>query len=486
MSNLNEVVKIDSNESGNFSATKNRVTFVIPESDEVVDMTKSYINVNMSLNEDGGAVSASNVSFTDNGITHLVHPEMLVKNIGIECSKKGLLESLRRADVYASTKIQYEQDDEDKIDKNHLGLNAPRGKNRFALTPFRELNTDTASRELAHDVRIPLSVLGIGAVPQYSLSNFGRTTIKCEMNFDKLASDSSLGAADNAWTDNSNELGAMDDGAVNGTGADKDELVMTTTKVYLQEEWKYDCPFWVNQELAVTRTDKDGAATVTVRIASIALDATTNKLNITTAPAWATTANGAQTTTVTVVGVAPLGNDLIINSCELVVEYNADKNAPASVSFLTATTEEDNGGARLSLNKQYQIEPEAMSVMVCFPTTGGVYSNKQFSSYRMAIDNEPLTNRDVERASPLDYDRKARYLQNKGKSLQCLREKQLNKTIMPKASQTYAGMYDENNNAILEVVPVTAGMKTLGLEITSSGGHTLNEIIIFKEQLKTV
>jgi hypothetical protein len=488
MSNLNEIVKINSVETGTFSSQKNRISFIIPETDDVVDLSKSYINVNMSLNGDGTNISASNVSFTDNGaVTHSVHTSMLVKNVSVDCAKKGLLESIRRADIYSSTKKQYEEDDEDKIDKNYLGLNAPKSKHKFALTPFRELNTDQASRELDHDVRIPLKdILGLGAVPQYDLSKFGRTKISCEMNFDKLASDFSLGAGDVAWSDNTNELSSMTNTATNTSGADQDEAVLITTKTYETEEWRDESPFWVGQQLSVTRTDKNGTATVDVRLTAVSYNSGNKKLYLTTTPAFGTAANGANVSTISVVGKNPATNDLVINSAELVIEYNADKDAPSQVSIMTATTEEDNGSNRTTLNKQYAIEPEAMGLVVTLPQPNSIYSNKTYLSYRVSVNNEPLTNRDVERESPLDYDRKARYMKNKGQALGCLRERQLNKTLIPKTSENNSVRYDTLNNAILETLPITDGMKNLGLEINSQGGHEINDIVIFKEMIKSL
>lgn len=488
MSNLNELVKINSQETGAYSATKNRMSFVIPETADVVDLSKSYINVNMSLNGDGTNISAVNVDFTDFAAnTHSVDPSMLVKNVSVDTAKKGLIESIRRADIYASMRKQYEEDDQDKIDKNHLGLNCPRGKNKFALSPFRELNVDRASRELDHDVRIPLrDILGVGSVPQYDLSKFGRTKLSLEMNFDKISADFSLGNGDNSWTDNTNELGSMTSTTTNNTGGDKDEIVLITNKTYEIEDFKYECPFWVDQQLEVTRTDKNGAGTVTIRVAAVGYNSGNKKLFITTTPAYGTAADGSDINTISVKGVNPATNDLVINSAELVVEYNSDKNAPSQVSIMTATTEEDNGSARTSLNKQYMVEPEAMSVMVCFPEANSVYSNKPFTSYRVSVDNEPLTNRDVERDSPLDYDRKARYMQNKGKAVSCLRQKQLNKTEEPKKAEANSVRYDRDNNSILEALPITQDMKKLGLEVNSTGSHLINDIVIFKEMLKTL
>ena len=488
MSNLNELVKINSQETGTFSATKNRISFVIPQTDDVVDMSKSYINVNMSLNGDGTNISASNVDFTDFGSNqYSVDPCMLVKNVSVDCANKGLLESIRRVDIYSSTKKQYGEDDEDKIDKSHLGLSCPRTKNKFALTPFRELNTDRASRELDHDIRIPLrDILGVGSIPQYDLSKFGRTKLSLEMNFDKIAKDFTLGAGDSAWTADTNELGAMSATTVQTTGNDQDESILITAKTYEIEEWRYESPFWVNQELAVTRTDKDGTATVTIRITAVGYNSANKKLYISTSASYGTAASGSNVSAISVVGVNPTTNDLVINSAELVVEYNADKNAPSQVSIMTATTEEDNGANRSTLNKQYMIEGSAMGVMVCFPEANSIFSNKQYTSYRLSVDNEPLTNRDVERDSPLDYDRKARYMQNKGKELSCLRQKNLKKVQQPKATDANSLRYDRDNNSILEAVPITSEMKKLGLEVNSSSSHLINDIVIFKEMLKTL
>lgn len=485
---LSEIVKIDCNESGQLTATKNRITFVIPANGEVCNLSKSYINLNMSINGDGTNISASNVSFLNNGaLTHDAAGVTLVKNIKMTSALKGPIENIRNCDVLRTTEQLYSLDDQDKINDAHMSLHTPRSKFGFALTPFRDLNVDSVtSRELDHSVRINLKdLLGVGSIPQYDLSKFGRTTIEAELNLDKIASDFSLGASDVAWTFDSKQLGSMSPTAENTTGNTLAETVLMTAKTYEIESWRDEAPFWNGQQLAITRTDKDGTATVTKRVVGVSYNSGNKKVYITMDSAYGTAAatNNSQITAISVVGVNPTTNTLVVNSAELVLEYNADKQSPAQISFMTATTEIDNAGGRQSLNKQYLIEPQAMGVMVCFPA--GIISDKAYTSYRISVDNKPLTDREVEFQSPLEYDRKNRYLQNKGKLLNCLREKQLNKTVIPLASEIDAVRYDLVSNAILECVPLTSAMKTLGVEIQSSAAHTLNEIMIFKNMLKT-
>jgi len=487
MSNLNQKVKLQVQQSGSFNSRKNRLDFLIP-SGGVIDMSKSYININTSIDGDGTSIHVLNVNFTDMGGTSMLHDNsILVKNIDVSSSKIGMLESIRRSDVLRSSLNQYSQDTDTKLSKSHLSMASSVSSRKIGLSPYRILRTDAASKEIDHDLRIDLSsILGCGSISSLDMDKLGQTRISMECNFDKLSVGQYLGASDGAWTDTTDGvLGLMDD-APNVPQTELSSLI--TAKKYQFEEFQNACPFYVGQEIKIS-SKKNGAGAVlsaAVQITNITYNIGNLSLYLSTNTPWITGLNGStdDLTEIKVVGTDESGT-LRINSAEIVLCYNSSSEAPSNYEIITYKEQEDNGGNRLSHNHQYQLEPEIMAVVVSFPNDNSILSDLPFDNYRCAVNNKRLTDRQIERASPLYYDRINRYFQNKGQSVKCLQERQLNKTVIPKKTDADTVKYSNENNAIFEPMPITNDMKLLNLEVNCSGSERVNDIVIHKEFLKS-
>ena len=489
MSNLNQKVKLQVLQAGAFSSTKNRLDFLIPAGG-VIDMTKSFINVNMSLDGNGTSVHVCDLEFTDNAQSkQLVDNSLLVKNIDVSSAKLGMIESIRRSDVLRSTLKQYEEDLSEKLSKSHLSLAAAKSKNKFALSPFRILRTDADPREIDHDVRLNLKdVLGCGAINALDMDKLGQTRISLECNFDKLVPAQNLSSTDTAWTDiggGTTALGAMND-QPNVPATSLSNLI--TTKTYQIEEFQSQCPFFVGQEITVSSKKNGGAAVVSaaVKITAITHNVANLALYITTDTTWITGLNG---TTDDLTEIKVLGTDvtptLRINSAEIVLSYNSSNQAPSSYQIVTYKEEEDNGGNRTTHNHQYQVEPEVMACIFSFPPDNSTVSNLGYSNYRIAVNNKMQTDRNIDRESSLYYDRINRYFQNKGQTVGCLNEKQLKKEVVPSKTDSDDNRYNIRNNAIFECMPITDSMKLLNLELNSITGREIKSIILHKELLKS-
>lgn len=486
MSNLSKTVKYQCQQAGGFSATKKLIDFIIPAGG-VVDLSNSHININCSIAGDGNGLHIVNLNLTDDGaINKQVDPVMLVKNCHLSTAKAGMLESVRRQDVLKSTLQQYQEDLEGKQCKPHIGLNSSRGKNKMNGSAFRELRVDRAGRELDHDIRINLKdIFGCGSIPDFDLDKFGTTRIALECNFDKLGAFIEMGDADGAWTEaTETALGAIYTPAANATGGAVAYTTLLTEKTYEIEQFEQECPFFINQQLAITRSINGAAGTQTQKVTALAYSSTDKRVLITVDSAYATVPDGQALTALSVVGVA-FTPTVSINSAEIVLSYNASNEASASHEIVTYKTEEDNGAGRVTHNKQYMIEPEAMGVVIAFPKANSIFSNLEYDSYRISVDNVQQTDRDIKRKSPLYHDRINRFHQNEGVALKCLKEAQLTHAVIPLKTDADGARYATSNNAILETMPLTSSMKNLGLQINSSGGNTINDIIIFKQVLKS-
>jgi len=126
-----------------------------------------------------------------------------------------------------------------------------------------------------------------------------------------------------------------------------------------------------------------------------------------------------------------------------------------------------------------------MSLIVAFPQVNSAVSDLQYTDYRLMINNQDTTNRNVKRSSPLAYDRIKRYFNNKSQSVRSLKEKNHNTDAVP-STATEATYYASDQNAILETLPITNGQKICSLEVNTDASHKVKELILFKEIIKTI
>ena len=67
-----------------------------------------------------------------------------------------------------------------------------------------------------------------------------------------------------------------------------------------------------------------------------------------------------------------------------------------------------------TMNQIYYIPPLTKVVWVTFPEPGRVYSKDKLTSYRITMDNEPITDREVVYSGQLHHDLLARAFINSG------------------------------------------------------------------------
>jgi hypothetical protein len=482
---MEQIVKIPALQN-TFSATKNLVDIEIPD-DGVYDLSKSYVNVNISVdNDDADAgntgVGINNVMINMDDPNDLILPNScLVKNAHLTSSLKGNICDIRHQDTLRGTLDAYQTSRSDRNDRTHLGQTGTEVNSWGAISPFRELqclgDNTVVSRNVAHDVRIPLgSVFDIcKEADAFNSSAFGKTKIHFEMNFDKVNSHFNLGATDGTWGATDGDSNATY-GAMDGTGAGTTQSItsLTTTKSYRDPE--HDSPFWINQKLRVSFTIGAGAQPVQVRkITAIAQDPATGKL-ILTLDAQLVNLNNDQLSAVSVVGQDPTNVAISFNQVELVLQRADPKKQPQSgYEYTCYTTELDSVPSLTNFAKNYMVEPNATNLFVmCMNNNNSIVSDKNdITSYRFTVNNKVQTNRKIPIRSPLYFDGIQRVFRNAQLPLKSLHE---NIGVIGGAE---GGTFGVRTTLPALPLPLTANMKIVGVDLEAGTG--INNVRLYKQ-----
>jgi len=474
-------------EQGSFSATKNNVDIHLPANTGVYDLSKSYINVNVTLNEtaagDADAVYASSLKFNEGTSNDVVPPTnaVLVKHCDFISQSRGSIERIRHVDALRANLAIYEKDKSYlKEDKNVF--KSAKTEQVFSKNGANELYNvgSVGSRVRPQDIRVDLKDLfGFGVVEQYDTSKFGNTKIHLQCNFDKLAVGGTITALV-PWnidvrTGVAGNYGAFANNARNDAGGD--EFTITSTAVYNVLE---DIPFHTNQLLTVTfSVTTGGQRTSDVRISEI-VHKDDGTVQLTFATAIHTVVAGETMTGISVVQKAATASSVTINKVELVAYRTEDQSGPGEIQFLSYSTESDSVPAAASLNKQYYLPPNTLNAIVMTPNS--IYSREAspITKYRFTLNNKATTNRDIEIKSGLHYDQLNKSFINMGLKLANLDEAFINDDKLQNADDSRV------QAAILATpVPVSANMTQMGLEITA-GGALSGNILIFSQRMSKV
>ncbi len=483
-------------EEGHFSAVHNRVNINLPGNTGVYDLSKSYININVSplvsSATDAEAVYAPMLVLSEstrNGSKnqHLINksPAVLVKHCSVISQAKGKIESIRHVDCLREGLALYEKDRSSL--KQDLGeLCSSRTEQHFTKGGMNEIyssghdNASSQSRNRPQDLRIPLKDLfGFGVVDAYDTGKYGTTKLHLECNFDKLAVKLSINDT-NPWNvayrAGGDNMGAFDNSTTNSSGGDEDITTLTTTAVYNNPE---DSPFFTGQLLSITsRATTGGETTVHKRISSIQ-QVGGGKLVLTFATVVRVNKNGENVNTITAVQKAPDTQGFEINGVELVAYRREDiSEGPGEIQFLAFNSDFDSYAPTQSLNRQYYLPPNTLNAFVMFPSP--IYSMEAITDYRFSINNVPTTNRAIEVKSGLHYDNLMKTFINAGSQVRDFGETYDDFQGNSNVNATKQGAF-----ILATPVPISGNMSQFGIEINASGNLSGNQCI-YSQQVKKV
>ena len=490
------VIKIQSEQPTPYDASHKILDFYIDEG-AVYDLSKSRMNINVSCtttSADPEAIFNTSVAIRDNTDNdRALSGVALVRNGQLSSAKMGNLETLRDVNLLRITEKGYTMDENEKIENSYNNLVVPKEEDLSTRSPFRVLKvvgdeTISKSEEQSHDISIPLSdIFGVARsdVP-LNTQRLGQVKVHAELNFDKLVDVNLTPQTDVVFTDTTNSKGYMEHHDSTVTTS------MGTTTPFVSSRSYNDpseSPFWIGMAILIsyksgtTAGGQGGAtgATLTTRITKIEMRSD-GKLSITTAAGILIAANNSffrPDAGPTFKPINPVTNTHVVNSVELVLSkyVNPPKNSDSPLEFTTYSTEHDHGNSVTHFNKQYSVEPNCDGVMVAYPVVPlSVMSSKSFTDFRIAIDNEDTTNRDVKRLSSLEYSRLYRFY---GQNLKSLYQKMRENT-----NSSAAGVNASiQQNAIFETCDMTQNYKQFSL---TTQGVAIDQIVLYKRLSRSV
>jgi len=478
-----KIIKINSLQGGPFTASNNRWDYVIP-SGATYDLSKSYIQLNTTVNYDGyGSTPVWNpkIDYLQNDLataSNLTPDNVaLVKNCHLNSRKYGQLENIRRVDQLKMALHAYTKSREERQGDLFKGLNQDPGRMNVKLSPLVEYHGEGSnnSKAVEFPIRVPLSdMFNLGAVRTFDTNALGECRIHVEANLErfKASQDTTLEA----------EYSTMGDVVAEG---DVTELITT-----LRFDRLEDSPYYVGMSLRFNATGVGGAANIVNEdavVSSIAWERANNsnagRITLTLASSIGTLTAGQSYVDITA-SITPMGGDMNLqfNYAELVLQ-ETDPAQTDGLSWTTWSTEEDDGLEQTSFSKMYTLESSAVNLLTVFPDddTGLLSKNDNLSDYRLRLDNEDLENRNVDFHKPLYYDKVVSTLLNMNKPVHRLVEQN--------HYNDFADQTEENTGAKITTImthcPLTPNPKLLQMNINGSATG-VKKITLFKENVRQI
>ena len=192
---MDKFIKIQSNQS-EFSNTANLVDFIIPQGD-VYDLSDSWINLQLQIDITEVAPGVGGVGVYDMSIQYVstdtekpfFFNSAIVRDCHAECSKKGLIESLRRIDILSQVRQTYEKGwGEAKADSylNAAQIIDPINNQKYGIS--RQFNKEGLNKSIVNNnanVMIRLGdLMDFANTPEFDTNKAGQTRLHLRLNLD--------------------------------------------------------------------------------------------------------------------------------------------------------------------------------------------------------------------------------------------------------------------------------------------------------------
>tara|TARA_R110002153_G_scaffold185499_1_gene338593 strand:- start:6232 stop:7773 length:1542 start_codon:yes stop_codon:yes gene_type:complete len=512
--NVNKVIKISSNQGGNFTATSNLVDFDIP-ADGIYDLSKSYVNLTCSVSQPGadGSNNGGNATYmpfirmadeAGNHVNAVLPNVSVIRNCDLSCANRGVISDIRRVDVLRSNLQQYSDSSDELKSKNYKLFTPSYPDSQQINSIFREIvkEGNKLSLNKSAGIRVPLSHLfGFGNIENYDTVKYGKTRLHLELQPEKVLVSQYLGNTDagNQWsrTDTKNQF----QDATATISSDLTTFNWFAGSDVAQPLDLRESPFWVNQKIRVSATAGVGRAggdlvNVVRRIVSInwrrgVVGVNQANLEITLNSPISTGGNltGTETYTgITFDGDATTSDVFSIDNAELVLEKNMNPpiDMPDELSYTEFSTEEHNCNGVQNFQRMFECEPECMNLYI-LKADSILSFEGDLQSWRLRSDNIDLTNRKVESHSPLALDRVQMTMENSGKKVDNLNERAHETHIVRADSSEYYKLADKSLVMVCNPLPITPRAKQVQVNMTNSkAASDLNRICLFKENFKSI
>jgi hypothetical protein len=494
---LNRYVKIASNQGGPFTQNSNNLDFDL-DLDKVYNFDNSYIEIFSTvsttiptaaqatvLSDSIGKVK-SNIANDANICPQNV---MLVKNCSIRSSNVGFLEDIRAVDTLRSTLRLYTQNSTSFNSENFKQIGSYVEKNNMKGLMFQELQKEgsvESKNVSACPIRIKLSELfELGDMKEFSTrqQGLGRVRIHLELNPNTLVIAPATANDQNPDLDSPDVIKKFD--TVLHTGR-KDQITTSLTDGNVYKSLEYS-PYFNMCMVKVNALGAGGATNVvdefrTVRSITLNNNGTLQlTLNSNIGPLQV----GESYTNVTAEIVPADTASITYDFAEMVVqEVSNPSMEQKSMTYSTYSTEEVTVESQTSdLQRMFQLEPNAVNLLVMFPNSV-LSMAKNLDTFRMRVDNVDVTDRNIEKYSPLYYENLNNTFLSMGLPLRNLVES-FRQNDERWEDYTVPSDDDEIVLAGCPLYP-SENVKNLQLNIVSDAIPTFSKINLYKQIIKNI
>lgn len=466
---MDKFLKIQSIEGGEITATDNLRNFNVPRGD-VYDLRDSFVQFNCEISRTettaggGEGVYQNMVQWVSADAEKPHFPNVaFVKNCRLRSDTKGDIESIRRVDILKSNLQVLSKSQRETADESYENVNElPQPINQQENGIFASVNKTGAVKSIESN-NVPLAIrcsdlFDFCSTDEYDTNRGGGLHMHLELNRDKLEA-VQLGV--NAVPTNFRRF--MNVATSAGVG---NTLVVGFETTQLRVWNLEQSPYYVGQKLLITAfgtgTGGDKPADLTNEPAVIksilwergnADQSKGGKMTLTFEQNWGANLSGDGGYDRITASIAQCTPTLKITNAELILKKKntGDLNNYSQIEYTTYTTEEGFGNSRQNFQDLFTIEGEATQAIMMFAQgNDGLISSAPLTSFRCALNNLDITDRDVSVGSPLYYDRLAGTIRGLGFSLRNLEQNTGNS-----ASGAYEDVYTSEK---LEVKPLVASL----------------------------
>jgi len=486
------ISRINSNQTGEYTISNNVVSVTIPAG-QVVDLSKSYLEITMRVPVVDGQPSSGNGVYNVQlaygaNFSNPIYNTSLIKNCRLSSQNQGLLEEINEVNVLTTNLKQMQESRSERLGNSYKSLNQVYDKNQQKWNIFREFNATGAASSREKIARVPImlsELFGLGRVQALDLRKTGDLRVEVELDISQISAEI-IGDGDAVETDPEPLVG---DGAP-----------ITTLNVFGYEVLD-DSPFWVGQKVKYTSgtitspTKPDVETYTTIKSITRTSGGSSNvldQLTIEFNDALDTMAVGQEAAnpelTPQVLDVDGQANTVSVkfDQVEMVLHQLLD-NTPRNedILYLTYDTEQANGNNNVNYQDQFILPPTCVNSVWCFTLPDGTQLdsiNNNITSYRLRVDNVNQTDRRVEFHSPLYYEELVKMSLNMDDQL---------KNLSPVTNAGENDFIAAENQTDRDMVvlplttPITAGNKIV--QVSVKGDNTgVQNIICFKQIQKSL
>jgi hypothetical protein len=483
-----EYTKIPATQSAPYTGTRNLLDFHIPPN--VYDFSKSYVELSSFVEVvDPDATAGANTAVFNmranlnnartGGQNTYLENNALVKNVYFRTASKGVVENRRRNDRFRANMNYFTKTSNMLRSEGAFNsLMNISGSDDFSTGNFVEFHGsgDKASTNRTRKLQIPLKdLMSLGNVSSMNLDRLGMSQMHLELNVGNVVLAQEQSSTDPKFVADAKNRNAFLDIPQNTA----DPTILVSKGIYTDLD---QVPFYVSQKLTITSVGTGGIADINQvhRITKIERATSSlygndveDRIEITLDRALPSTGAGETHGTLQCLPLDAGASSITFDDANLVLNIPdrplLDNDA---LQFTTYTLEQDNANGSTSFIKTYELEPECKNVFICFGNNI-VSDSAGITDYRLSIDNNDLTDRNVVMGSREHKSLIQKFFDNSGRPLRRIKETVFNNTSITDPAHE-AGVFE----VIAFPVPITEGEKLLQVEINSGG---LNALSIFKE-----